>query len=338
MKVYENYCLKNNNTFKISVNASKYVEYSSNDEFVNFVNENHDVFKGNFLIVGEGSNLLFTKDYQGMIIHPKTNSIKIVSKDDSYIYVEADAGYDWDEFVEWTIQQNAFGLENLSLIPGTVGASVVQNVGAYGAEAGNFAHLVTYIDLNDFTVKTLSNNQCKFDYRNSIFKNKLIGKAIVLKVVYRLLKEESCNTNYTDIQNYLNGSKEVNPRIIREAVIDIRNKKLPDPDLVGNAGSFFKNPIINAEEFAKVSEKHPEIRYYTLADGTYKLAAGWLIDNCKLKGFEHKGAAVHENQALVLINKSGEARGSDVLDLSKIIQEKVFDVYGVKLEPEVIIL
>ncbi len=332
------YCLKNNNTFKISVIADRYISFDDPFEFVDFAKENRNIFKRKFLLTGEGSNILYTRDFDGTVIQPKNRTISMVSQNNDYLFVKAGAGYNWDEFVDETMKLEAYGLENLSLIPGTVGASVVQNIGAYGAEAGDFVYSVEYLCLNDFTVKIISGDKCKFAYRDSIFKKELKDKAIVLNVTYKLNKIAIVNAEYADIQSFFESGEELTAQKIRNAVVEIRNKKLPDPEIIGNAGSFFKNPIIDDKLFKQVLAKHPRLRFYDLKNGSYKLAAGWLIDQCKLKGFEFNGAAVHENQALVLINKSGETTGSAVLELSNIIQEKVKTVYGVVLEPEVIIL
>ncbi len=338
MKDIQNYCLRDNNTFKISAKAKRFISFDNTSEFVDFANRNRDIFNNKFLITGEGSNILYTSDFDGTVIHPETKGFSVLSKEGDYIYIKADAGIVWDDLVAKTIEVNAYGLENLSLIPGTVGASVVQNVGAYGAEAGDFTHSVEYLCLTDFEIKTLKKEECLFAYRNSIFKNELKNKAIVLSVIYKLNKKAVCNAKYADIQRFFDESETLTPEKIRTAVIEIRNKKLPDPDLTGNAGSFFKNPIIEKQQFIRLQTEHPEVRYYELPDEKYKIAAGWLIDQCNLKGFEHNGAAVHENQALVLINKSGDINGNTVQELSNIIREKVKSKYGILLEPEVIIM
>jgi UDP-N-acetylmuramate dehydrogenase len=251
MKDLQNYCLKNHNTFKIIVNARRFISFENTLEFVSFANNNKDIFKEKFLITGEGSNILYTGDFEGTVIHPETKSLSVISEDKDFILIKADAGIIWDDFVAETMALKAYGLENLSLIPGTIGASVVQNIGAYGAEAGDFVDSVEYLCLQDFVVKTIDKKQCKFAYRNSIFKNDLKNKIIVLSVTYKLSKKTLCNTEYADIQTYCGQDDELTHEKIRNAVIEIRNKKLPDPDSTGNAGSFFKNPIINSESFDK---------------------------------------------------------------------------------------
>jgi UDP-N-acetylmuramate dehydrogenase len=338
MKDIPNYCLKQHNTFKLDVKCKRYISFDNLYEFVLFGKENQQIFCDKFLVVGEGSNLLFTKDFDGTIINPQTKNFGILRETETEIIIQSEAGLKWDIIVEETLKLNAFGLENLSLIPGTVGASVVQNIGAYGVEVSDFVESVKYFCLEDFVIKTLTKEQCKFDYRNSIFKNELKNKAIVVAVDFNLKKTPACNTTYADIQKYFQSDNDITPIKLRNAVINIRNEKLPDPIVVGNAGSFFKNPVVNTTKFNQLLINFADLRFYDLQNGNYKIAAGWMIDKCGLKGFEYNGAAVHENQALVLINKSGNATGKIIKELSEIIQEKVFDRFDIKIEPEVIIL
>ena len=329
MKLEQDFSIKHHNTFGIEARCKTFFEYSTDEELFDFVRLHKDDNDFKFFILGGGSNVLFTKDFDGTIIHPATKGKKIVYETADNIFVEAQAGEIWDEFVEWSITNNAYGLENLSYIPGTVGASAVQNIGAYGAEARQFIHRVKFLHLDSGDIQYMSNEACCFGYRESIFKHLLKGKAIILSVVYNLSK---------DVEKYLTDNNITNPSPadIRAAIIDIRRKKLPEVTETGSAGSFFKNPVVDAETFAFLKEKFPEIKYFA-AGTNFKLAAGWLIDQCGLKGFQHKGAAVHKNQALILIN-AGNATGNDVLELSQIVQEKVFEKFGVKLEPEAIII
>ena len=338
MKLEHDFCIKQHNTFGIEARCKEFFEYSTDEELFDFVRLHKDDKNFNFFILGGGSNILFTKDFDGTIIHPATKGRKIVYETAENIFVEAQAGEIWDEFVDWCITNNAYGLENLSYIPGTVGASAVQNIGAYGAEARQFIHRVKFLHLDSGDIQYMSNEACCFGYRESIFKHLLKGKAIILSVVYKLSKCPNINRSYADVEKYLtdNNISNPTPADIRNAIIDIRRKKLPEVTEIGSAGSFFKNPVVDAETFNSLKDKFPEIKYFT-AGVNYKLAAGWLIDQCGLKGFQHKGAAVHKNQALILIN-AGNATGNDVLDLSKIVQEKVFEKFGIKLEPEAIII
>ncbi len=339
MKIRRNYCLKEHNTFNVEAVASVFVEFSIDDEFISYILSHFDKFKQiKHIVLGEGSNLLFTGDYYGMIIHPITKYISIKSENDSFCFIEAAAGVVWDDFIDWTIKNKAYGLENLSLIPGTVGASAVQNIGAYGAEVGDYIDSVKYVDLHTGKIVNIMANQCKFSYRNSIFKNELKDQVLILSVTYKLFKKSIINIEYADLKKYFSENHTITAEDLRQAVISIRNYKLPDPKTFGNAGSFFKNPVIDKVQFEILKDKFPDLRFYELANDYYKLAAGWLIDNCGLKGFEHKGAAVHENQALVLINKTGNASGRDVLELAKIVQMKINEKFQINLEPEVIIL
>ncbi|MDR2010713.1 MAG: UDP-N-acetylmuramate dehydrogenase [Bacteroidales bacterium] len=339
MKILDNYSLIDNNTFKIDVRALRFIEYYEDKDIIDFTKSNPEIFKSEFLVIGEGSNILFTGDYNGCIIHPATKGISVVSEDSEHCLVEVSAGVIMDDFIVWAINNSIFGLENLSGIPGTVGASAVQNVGAYGAEAGDHISEVKFLNLENFEIGILNNEECKFGYRNSIFKNELKGKTIVLSVTYRLNKGFIPNLSYIDVKNYFSDHIDDNVTAfsVRKAVIEIRNRKLPDYKVFGNAGSFFKNPVIDEQKFEELKNKFPDIKYFPHSENKFKIAAGWMIDRCNLKGFEYNGAAVDEKQALVLINKNG-ATGKSVMELSGILSKIVFDEFGVLLEPEVLIV
>ncbi len=338
MKLENDYNLLNYNTFGIQAKCKTFFEYDTDNELFDFVRLQKDNKDFKFFVLGSGSNILFTKDFDSTIIHPATKGKTVVYENGNNIFVEAQAGEIWDEFVEWCITNKAYGLENLSYIPGTVGASAVQNIGAYGAEARQFIHRVKFLHLDSGDIQYMSNEACCFGYRESIFKHLLKGKAIILSVVYKLSKVPNINRSYADVEKYLTDNKINNPTPadIRNAIIDIRRKKLPEVSETGSAGSFFKNPVVSAETFNALKAQFPEIKYFT-AGSNFKLAAGWLIDQCGLKGFQHKGAAVHKNQALILINAS-KATGNDVLELSNIVRDKVFSKFGINLEPEAIII
>lgn len=338
MKTAQDFCLREHNTFGIDARCKTFFEYETDEELFDFIREHRDDINNKFLVIGSGSNILFTKDFDGIVIHPATKGKKIVYENGDNVFVEAQAGEIWDDLVAWTTENNAFGLENLSYIPGTVGASAVQNIGAYGAEARNFIHRVKFLHLESGDIQYITNEACCFGYRESIFKHLLKGKAIILSVVYKLSKTQKINRTYVDVENYLSENKIENPSSldIRNAIIAIRRKKLPEPSEIGSAGSFFKNPVVDFETFAALQAKFPDLKYFP-AGNNYKLAAGWLIDQCGMKGFAHNGAGVHNKQALILIN-TGNATGNDVLELSEIVRAKVMDKFGVKLEPEAIIL
>lgn len=337
MLIFRNTSIKQYNTFGIDVNASVLIEYEHDEEIIRYIISHQDKCRQvKHIVIGEGSNLLFKDDFFGLLIHPVGKKLKIIDENSNFVFVKVSAGYIWDDLVADTLNSKIFGLENLSLIPGTVGASAVQNVGAYGVEAKDFIYEVEYLDLHSHEIKTIKVEDCQYAYRDSIFKNELKNKILVLNVIFKLLKHENLNLGYADLKKYFDGKEGINAKNVREAVIEIRNAKLPDPKKIGNAGSFFKNPIIDSNKFEKLKQKFADLRYYNLDNGNYKLAAAWMIDKCGFKGFCHKGAAVHENQALVLINKSGKASGMDIVELAEIIKNKVFEKFDIMLEPEVI--
>lgn len=334
--IHSNYPLKQHNTFKIDVFAKEYFEFDNDEILQNFL-DNNDIRKMNYYVLGEGSNVLFTKDFEGLIIRPATKGIRIISEDENKIELAVAAGENWDNFAAWCVDNNYYGIENLSLIPGTVGASVVQNIGAYGAEVSDVVTKVKYFDLADGEISTINRINCKFEYRNSIFKTELKNRTVITKVYFELKKKGKLNKEYADVCKYLERFDNPSLSNMRNAVIDIRRSKLPDPDEIGNAGSFFKNPFVDHFTFTRIKSVYPEIKYYRESPFLIKIAAAWLIDTCGLKGFEHNGAAVHDKQPLVLVNKNN-ATGEDVFQLSKIVQDKVFDKFGIMLEPEVNIL
>ena len=291
------------------------------------------------LILGGGSNLLLTKDFPGLVLHIATQGIAITGEDEQQVFVTAQAGENWHAFVQWTLAQGLPGLENLSLIPGSVGASPIQNIGAYGSEVADFFHSLTAFDMTSGELLNLSKPDCAFAYRDSIFKHALRDRAIILEVRFALPKSWQPNLRYAELAAELASRGIANPSAqeIADAVIAIRTRKLPDPAKVGNAGSFFKNPVVSAEQRNSLLAQHPALVSYPQADGSYKLAAGWLIDQCGWKGKSMGAAGVHENQALVLVNRGG-ATGADVLRLSNKIREEVQAKYGVMLEPEPVIV
>lgn len=338
MAFQSNFQLRDYNTFGIQANCKEFFNYSTDEALFDFIRLRKEISETSFFVLGGGSNVIFANDYNGLIIHPETKGRKVVYSTNDAIYVEAQAGEIWDDFVAWTLENQAYGLENLSHIPGTVGASAVQNIGAYGAEASNFIHRVKFLHIESGDIQYITNEACCFGYRESIFKHLLSNKAIILSVVYKLSKKPLINSSYADVEAFLSDNNIINPspEDIRKAIVSIRKKKLPEPNEIGSVGSFFKNPVVDFNEFSRLQSDFPEIKYFP-AGRNYKLAAGWLIDKCGLKGFIHKGAAVHQNQALILINKVN-ATGADVVQLATIIQESVYQKFGVKLEPEAIIL
>lgn len=332
-----NVSLKNHNTFGIDVKAKHFVEFESIMELQKIISS--DTFNHNkSFILGGGSNLLFTQDYDGLIIHNKIAGICILEENDNNVIVEVGGGVNWHEFVIWSVNQKLSGIENLALIPGTVGASPMQNIGAYGMEVKDSISKVYAFEIEKKEIKTFSNEECDFGYRNSIFKKTLKNKLIITKVEFKLSKIALNKTNYGAIEEELkNLNLQPSPKNIAEAVIGIRSRKLPNPAEIGNSGSFFKNPIIKTSSFKKLKKQFPEMVGYRISDEETKIAAGWIIDNAGLKGYRRGDAGVHKNQALVLVNY-GNASGQEIINLSKMIQETILDKYGIQIEPEVNIL
>ena len=286
-----------------------------------------------------GANTLFTKNFEGTIIHINTKGISIISEDDNSVFIKVKAGEIWDDFVTFCIKNKFYGVENLIAIPSTIGAVPIQNIGAYGVEAGDVIHNVYCTNIADSTNIKLDKESCNFSYRNSIFKNELKDKIIISEVVFKLSKHPSYKLEYGQIQNILKNNNILNPKIedVAQIIKNIRQSKLPDYKTYGNAGSFFKNPIISIEKYVSIKKEFPNIVSYKVNEKNVKIAAGWLIDNANLKGYKIGGAMVHNLQALVIIN-NGNANGKDFKELSEFIQKRVFEIYSIKIFPEVIIL
>lgn len=336
MKLLENYSLLAYNTFGIDVSARYFFEYQSSDELVEFLKSNFLSDKS-FFSLGGGSNVLFTKAYEGVILHSKIGGYELLRQDETTVYVKVGAGVVWDDFVAFCVSNNWFGVENLSLIPGMVGASPVQNIGAYGVEAKDVIDSVVGIDCCDYTQKTLTNEACCFGYRDSIFKHTLKDRFIVTQVVFKLSKEEKYNLEYGTIKEELCKYPTVNLETVRQAIIAIREAKLPDPKKVGNAGSFFKNPVIITEKFKLIQKQYPDMPFYDVSADYKKIPAAWLIEKSGWKGKAYGNAAVHDKQALVLINK-GNASGKEVVELSNRICQSVKNLFEITITPEVIFL
>ncbi len=322
-------------TFGIKAFARYYTELNTVADFASLLQ--NEIFKTNKrLIIGGGSNLLFTKDFDGLVIRNCLRGISIVENEEKTVLVRVAAGEVWHEFVMWCIDNGYAGLENLSLIPGCVGASPMQNIGAYGVEIKEVFEKLEALKMSDGGLHTFSKEACEFGYRESVFKRKYKDQFLITAVYYRLRKEATVNTSYGAITAQLAEMGVLQPGIkdVSNAVMAIRRSKLPDPNVNGNAGSFFKNPEVSAELYHEVKQKYPDLVAYPLPDGRYKLAAGWLIEQAGLKGLEVEGAAVHLKQALVLINKNG-ATGKAVLKLSEQVIARVKEKYNVELEREV---
>ncbi|HOZ86379.1 MAG TPA: UDP-N-acetylmuramate dehydrogenase [Bacteroidia bacterium] len=336
--IQENVSLQPYNTFRIDARCRYFTEIGSTEDFLSLLGS--PVYQTNArLIVGGGSNLLFTGDFNGLVIKNNLKGIVLVSEDTDYAVVKAAAGENWHELVLYCIDNNLSGLENLSLIPGCVGASPMQNIGAYGVEIKE-----TFEELEAFSLvtgekKIFKKHDCEFGYRESVFKKKYKDQFLITSVSFRLNKKPALNTTYGAIEQELQSMHITTPTIkdVSNAVIRIRRSKLPDPNVTGNAGSFFKNPEVSENKYLDLKQRFNDLVAYPLANGDYKLAAGWLIEQCGLKGFELNGAAVHAKQALVLINKNN-ASGRAIYELSGYVLQKVIDKFGVTLEREVNII
>jgi UDP-N-acetylmuramate dehydrogenase len=325
--------LKHYNTFGLDYKADRLITINSEDEAVSLALDHKDVTNP-VLILGGGSNILFTGDFNGTVLHPLIQGIRIREKVDDKVFVSVGAGVKWDDLVEWTVNNDFYGLENLSHIPGMVGASAVQNIGAYGTEAKDYIFTVRCININDASVQEFSNQKCRFSYRNSIFKNELKNNFLITEVCFRLSLKPTLNISYGSLQKEAESIGKLSQRTIRQAVINIRTSKLPDPSVLGNAGSFFKNPVIPAARAEILQKKFPSIPKYIEPTGEIKIAAGWLIDQCGWKGKRLGDAGVHEKQALVLVNY-GKASGKEIVELSEMIQKSVIEKFGIDLEREV---
>lgn len=338
MQVQQNFPLKKYNTFGIDVCAKYFIYFSSIDELENALTASNKLQTTNYklFILGGGSNILFIKDYDGIVLKNEIRGIYTVHEDEEHIYIKAGAGENWHQFVMHCIRNNFAGIENLSLIPGNVGASPMQNIGAYGVEVKEVFHSLEAFHLKEKTVVNFSLNDCGFGYRNSVFKNKYKDQFAILNVTFRLNKKPQYNISYGAIKDELEkmNIKELSIQAISQAVINIRSSKLPDPKVIGNAGSFFKNPEISNSTFQILHSTFKNIVAYKLNNGSVKLAAAWLIEQCGWKGFRSGDAGCHPKQALVLVNY-GNAGGKEIYNLSEEIKQSVKEKFDVELEREV---
>lgn len=338
IEIRHNESLKSYNTFGIDVKAKFFCEINSKEQFLELI-QSGQLSRQPFLLLGGGSNILFTKDVDGLVVKMNITGREILFQDEDIALVRIFAGENWDDIVSWSLDQGFNGLENLSLIPGNVGSCPIQNIGAYGVEVKDFIEEVEVMYLADGEQKVLRNNKCGFAYRDSIFKRELKGKVAILSVTFRLNKSENLHLAYGAISRELEtmGITVPTSSDVREAVCHIRRSKLPDPAILGNAGSFFKNPTVSPEICNQLVLKFPTLPSYPQANGSYKLAAGWLIEQCGWKGVRVGDAGVHNVQALVLVNY-GSATGKELLTLATEIKQSVRVKFGVELEMEVNIL
>ena len=337
MEIQTNFSLKNYTTFGIEAKANQFLAVKNVGELKAVLEQKKSEKK---FILGGGSNMLLTKNIEALVIHVDLKGKKIIKETEDYVWVESQAGENWHEFVLWAIDQNFGGLENMSLIPGNVGTTPVQNIGAYGTEIKDTFVSCEAISIENQEMKTFSKEECHFGYRESIFKNEEKDNYIITSVIFKLTKRNhKINISYGDISTELAKNNITNPTLkeISNAVIAIRQSKLPDPKELGNSGSFFKNPILLKTDFNKIHQKFPEMKYYEISETEVKVPAGWLIEQAGFKGKRFGDAGVHKNQALVLVNY-GNATGQEILNLSKEIQNTVFDTFGISIEAEVNII
>jgi len=330
----ENYSLKKHNSFGIDARATYFAEAYSEADLINVLH-NDPLPRKPVLILGEGTNVLFVSDFDGLIIHPKITGIKIIKEDNHFVVVRVGAGENWDNFVEWAVGKNLGGIENLSNVPGSVGASPVQNIGAYGCEASEVIEYVETLIIPDGISKTYRKDECGFGYRTSIFKTELKDRVIITNVSFRLSKTPLLKTGYGAIRQRL--KKNNSPSIVdmRKVIIDIRNEKLPDPEKIGNAGSFFKNPVLREDEFRSFILKYPDAPNFKAEyAGSYKIPAAWLIEQCGWKGKRIGNAGTYSLQPLVLVNY-GNATGKEIYELSENIRQDIFSKFNIILEREV---
>ena len=335
MTILKNISLKEYNTFGVKCYAKRFVSIDSFYQLQQLLKTEKELF-----LISGGSNMLLTKNIDKLVVFINIKGISIDRENDYSVHLTVNAGENWHEFVLWSISQNFGGLENLSLIPGNVGTCPIQNIGAYGVEVKDTITKVEALEIETGKLITFSNSDCQFGYRNSIFKNEAKGKYILTSVSFQLTKKKHLlNTSYGAIETALKEKKVETPSIkdISDAVISIRQSKLPNPKEIGNSGSFFKNPVISSELFLELQSKHATIPSYKLSETEVKVPAGWLIEQCGFKGKRFGEAGVHNKQALVLVNY-GNAKGNDILNLATTIQQTVFETFKIELEIEVNII
>ena len=333
--IRKNISLKKYNSFNIDVNAKEFVEVNSKDELIEIANRTKNK---NVLYLGGGSNILFTRDFDGIVIHLNIKGVQFEKTNSDETVVQANAGENWNNFVEFCIKNNLGGIENLSMIPGNVGSAPVQNIGAYGVELKDVFLTCEVFNKNDFSIKTYNLEDCKFEYRNSIFKE---NKSLIILSLRLKLKNKNhkINSSYGGINDELKKLKISKPTIkdISNVVCSIRKRKLPDPKKIGNAGSFFKNPVVKKDKLEWIKKYFNDVPSYKLDDKNYKIPAAWLIESAGLKGKELDGFGIHKTQPLVLVNYGG-AKGEDIYKLSLSIKEIIFKIFKIELETEVNII
>lgn len=335
--IQENYSLREHNTFGLDISTKFFFEGRTQDELLMFIKDGY-LEKGPFLIIGEGSNILFTRDFEGLVIHPLLKGIQIMQEQTDQIIVRVNAGENWDDFVKYTMDKGWGGIENLSYIPGSVGASPVQNIGAYGVEIKDRIISLEGINIPEKKPEIKLNRDCRFNYRNSIFKQELKNKFIITSVIFQLDRNPKLIVDYDIVRREFEKKKDKNPFTLRQTILEIRSKKLPDPEKYGNAGSFFKNPMIDLHLYNKLKEKYSDLPSYPAGHNEYvKIPAAWLIECAGFKGVREGNTGSYPLQPLVIINY-GEASGKEILDFSEKIKQSVRNIFGIELEREVNII
>lgn len=331
IKHFTSYSLLGHNTFGMDVKAAHFVEFTSAEDVVSIAKEIGGVRR---LVIGGGSNLLFMGDFDGVVLHSAIMGVELIGESEKAFFVRVGSGVDWDEFVAYTVAKGWQGLENLSAIPGEVGASAVQNVGAYGVEAGEFIEKVETVSLVDGSTRVFTKEECAYAYRDSVFKKAEKGKYVITHVVFKLNKVRNFVLSYGNLRELCETMGGITAENIRTAVCRTRAAKLPDPAKLGSAGSFFMNPVVDVACADKLKVAYPDMPIYPTGDGGMKLSAGWLIERCGWKEKSSERVGVYRNQALVVVNLGG-ATGGDVMDFATLIQKSVKDKFGVDIFPEV---
>lgn len=323
------------NSFHVEQRARRLIEFETEQELMElFRRERFD----RWMVLSGGNNILFTQDYDGVILCPVAEQIELLGEEQGRVRVRVGAGREWDELVAWAVERGLWGVENLSLIPGKAGAAPVQNIGAYGAEAKDVIRRVRFYDVEADAMRTLEYEECRFGYRESIFKQELKGRVVITEIEIELTREANPRLGYGDVEREVERLGGATLRNIREAICAIRRSKLPDTAVLGNAGSFFKNPVVERAVAEELLTRYPDMPHYATADPErVKLAAGWLIDRAGLKGYRAGRVGVHERQALVLVNHGG-ATGAEVIELARKVQAEVKKQFGVEIDTEVNIL
>ena len=338
MEILRNYSLKNLNTFRIDVKSNYFVQIEGEKDLLQLL-KSKTIPSSNIMILGGGSNVLFLNNFSGLIIHNSIKGIEIIDENDDSVFIKSGTGENWDDLVKFCVERNYGGIENLSLIPGTVGAAPVQNIGAYGVELKDVLETLEGIFIENAGRKIFSKNDCRFEYRNSIFKTSLKNKFFITCITIKLKKNPVPSIEYASLKESIIRAGIKNPTIgdIRNHVIEIRRSKLPDPLSLGNAGSFFKNPLVDRDQIEKIKKEYDDLVYYDEGKGSFKISAGWLIEKCGLKGKKIGNAGTYDKQALVVVNH-GNATGREIFEFSEFIRESVYNRFNIELKPEVNII